>query len=366
MRESTPIRLVPREALRGEANAAPHADPGSLAALTPEKLHAILDNPLNGGDDEIVQVIGTRGGSVVGRLDLIEGRIDVDGRPVRCTWTSNLYVPVDARSSLLGLTMLLKAQQLHDVIGVCGVSQMALPLYQGMKWRHFRLPRFVLLCRSRAVVERYLPNRLVAAPLGLLADAGLAVLRWLVAGAVAVLAPGLRVEPLAAATPELDEALARNMPGVATHRSARFIDWLLTHSFDADPRNRRGLFAVRCRDGRLVAYFVAKSRFYPVATQREFRNLQLGSLQDFRIFAPDVVSPLQLVLLATRAIAAWRPDAIEVCIPPDCGRPRLRPWGFLPAGTLHLLVKCGGQPRLATARDDEWVIRPADGDNFFV
>jgi hypothetical protein len=365
MRESTAIHLFQRQALRGEGPLHTFEDPEGVSTFTPEKRRTLLDNPLNGSDDELVQVVGVRGSRVGGRLDLIAGRLDVDGQAVRCTWASTLYVPPEFRQSLLGVTMLLKAQQIHDVMGVCGVSQMALPLYQKLKWRDFPMPRYILLRRSRAIVERYVKQRALVPPLRLLADAGLLAARSLTAALRSLRTAGLRVVPVDRATPELDEAFARSRPAIATHRSAAYINWLLEHSFESDPRNRRGLFYVRDRDGRLVAYLIGKSRFYETATHRNFKNLQLGSLQDFRIFDPAAISPIKLILLSVGQIAKWNPDAIEICVPPDCPGVRLRRWGFVPVGDLHLLVKCGSNQRLSSSNDNEWTIRPADGDNFF-
>jgi hypothetical protein len=227
------------------------------------------------------------------------------------------------------------------------------------------MPRYILLRRSRAIVERYVKKRSLVPPLRVLADAGLLAARSLSAAVRLLRTSGLRVEHVDRATPELDEALAKSQPAIATHRSAVYINWLLDHFFETDARNRRGLFYVRGRDGRLVAYFIGKSRFYETATHRNFKNLQLGSLQDFRIFDPAAISPMKLILLSVGEVAKWNPDAIEICVPPDCDGVRLRRWGFVPVGNLHLLVKCGSNQRLATSKDQEWTIRPGDGDNFF-
>ncbi len=365
MRETTAIHLIPKRALRSTEPLHAFDDPDGVAVITPEKRRTLLDNPLGTNDDEPVQIVGTRGNRVGGRLDLIAGRLDVDGEPVRCIWASTLYVPPEFRQSLLGVTVLLKMQQLHNLLGVCGVSQMALPLYQKLKWRDFAMPRHIMVRRSRSIVERYVKRRVLVLPVRVLADAALFAHRSLAGVVRALRTAGLRVEQVHRATAELDEALARPRVGIASHRSAQYVNWLLENSFESDPRNRKALFYVRGREGRLVAYFIAKSRFYETATHRGFKNLQLGSLQDFRVFEPAVVSPQTMIQLAIRELSRWDPDAIEICVPPDWAGVRLRRWGFVPVGALHLLVKCAGNERLTTAPDRDWTIRPADGDNFF-
>src|SRR5258706_2447146 len=135
MRELTAIHLIRKRSLVSGEPLHTFEDPDGVVAITPEKRRTLLENPLSVDADDPVQIVGTRGNRVGGRMDLIAGRLDVDGQSVPCLWASTLYVPPEFRQSLLGVTMVLKMQQIHDVLGVCGVSQMALPLYQKLKWR---------------------------------------------------------------------------------------------------------------------------------------------------------------------------------------------------------------------------------------
>jgi hypothetical protein len=372
------LQVIRKGALRaaaavkaGKALGAPHefADPDGVATLSAEKCRVLIDNPLSVSEDDPVQILGARGGRIAGRLDVIAGRIDVKGEAVSCLWASYLYVPPEARSTLLGVTMLLKLQQLHPNSAVCGVSQIALPLYQKLRWRDFAMPRHIRLRRSRSVVERYVRHRAARVVTRVVADAVLGAHR-VASGVVRGLRTrGLSVEPAARATPELDIALAAHRVRIETHRSADYVNWLLGNASDrdpnTDPRTRKGLFYVRTPDGQLAGYFVIRARFYETATHRGFKNLYLGSLQDWRTFDRAALPTRALVQLAIREIDRWDPDAVEVCLPPDCADVRLRQWGFVGVGALHLLVRSPAGGPLAEAPATDWVIRPADGDNFF-
>lgn len=88
---------------------------------------------------------------------------------------------------------------------------------------------------------------------------------------------------------ELDGKLAKPTGGagaaVRPFRSAAWIDWaLLCSTFDADEKPShpltRELYLVRDHTGQVVGYFIIKSKFFPIATHRGFKDLTLGSVQD--------------------------------------------------------------------------------------
>jgi hypothetical protein len=230
------------------------------------------------------------------------------------------------------------------------------------------MPRFILLRRSRAVVEHFLTNPALRGAARFAADAALLAHRAASALARAARTCDLRARPIERAGNDLDRLLAPVHQGVETLRSAPILNWLLSCNFESDPRNRKGLFGIYDRAGKLAAYFLAKTKFYETATHRGFKNLQLGSLLDWRIFDPAALSLQQLVLLAVREISAWNPDAIELCVPKTCGPLHTRRWGFVPAGTMHFMIK--RSPKCPTRRPDlpeppAWNLRPGDADTLF-
>ncbi|HSI33043.1 MAG: hypothetical protein ACAI43_02750 [Phycisphaerae bacterium] len=365
------IHVIRKRDLRDPSYRPAWEDPEKIATFTAEKRLAILSNPLSRSDDDPVQIVGTVDGRAAGRMDLFAGEVSTGGQAVPVLWTSLLHVPVEHRSSLLGVLLILKMQALCPTVAACAVSQQALPVYEKLKWIDFRMPRYVLMRRSRAVVERYVGRGPIGMAARVVADAALLGWRGMLRLRTAIRTRGLRVEHAERAPAELDAAIATSAGAaqpVTITRSADWINWLLTSAIGSFPRDRQGLFLVRDRAGALVGYFLLKAHVYPTATHRNFKNLFLGSLKDWQSFRPSALSFHDIVRLAVRELGRWNVDAVEVCVTDPADGHRLRRFGFLPAGDLHLLYRAAPKSPLADpalAGQAKWNIRPADGDNFF-
>lgn len=365
--DASEIHVVTRGDLaRGTADR-PWRDPDGILEMEEARRAALLANPLAVDDDEPVQLVGTRGGEVIGRLDLVKGSMRVDGHDLDCLWGSALVVPERHRRTLMGISLILKAQALAEVAGAAGPSQVAYSVYSRLKWMDVTLPRYVLMRRSRAVVDRLVspPLRGVAA---CVADPVLVLHQSLLGLVRKAAGRGLRTSPADRLPPDVEARVISDVPNVSFHRSNRWLEWLLGHSFERDPRNRRALHLVHDRSGAVVAYFLVKSRFYPQASQRGFRDVYLGSLHDWVILDPQSVSFEHIVLFAVHELARWDVDAVEVCIPPDVVRPRLGRLGFRRVGEMHVVVRPAASSMLAlpeNADSSRWRVRPGEGDYSF-
>jgi len=343
-------------------------DPDRLAPLDEPKRSTLLANPLAQDGDEPVQLIGTLDDEVIGRLDLVRGAIDVGSESVPCLWGSALLVPEQHRGTLMGLKLIMKAQSLGAAAGAAGPSQLAYPVYRDLKWLDAELPRYVLLRRSRSVVERYVRRGLPASVASSVADAGLLAHRGLLAGLRAAVTRGVRAERVEALPAELEDALGRRRGDVRFHRSQAWLRWLVTHAFEDDARNRRALYVVRDAQDAPLGYFLVKSRFYAQASHRGFRDLHLGSLHDWLVLDERALPFERLVLLAAAELARWDVDAVEVCLPHDAAGARLARLGFRRAGEMHVVVRgAPGSPLTAPEHADTstWWVRPGEGDYAF-
>lgn len=362
----TEIHVITMRELRTDPRWDRWEDPTSIAPISAEKKTALLTNPLAGEDDDPVQLLGTVDGHVAGRLDLVAGAFEVDGESVRCEWGSGFYVPEEYRQTLLGVKLVLAAQRLHDTIGASGSSRTASALYRNLRWSTFELPRFVLVRRSRPVVERYVGATRVGRSTRVVADAALAA-----HGAMLGAWIRRRTRPFGAEqVAEFPAALATAVPvssrAVAGHRSPAWINWLLRSTFD-EPPSRRGLFSVVGPGGDVVGYFLIRARTYATATQRDLRDIHLGSLQDWASFDPALRFE-HIALLAVREFFRWGVDAVEVCVPDDEAAAGLRKLGFVRIGSMFIQVNAGRESPLSAPRfrdPQAWRLRPAEGDNFF-
>jgi GNAT superfamily N-acetyltransferase len=342
-------------------------DPENLAPLSQCKRQALLNNPLATRDDDAVQLIGTCDNRVIGQVDLIRGELMACGQPVPLYYASRLFVAESYRDTGIGLRLFREMYKLAPTVAVCGVSQMAYPLYCRLGWVDFDLPRYILLRRSRPVIERFVGKGPPAALLAPLADVCFGLQRTLASVCYGRL-KGLRVELVDKADEELDALLRKHVAAFGAHRSAAWLNWLLNHCFQEEPHNRQKLCVIRDTAGTLLAYFLVKVRFYPVASQQNIKNLLLGSLQDWLIFAPERLSYRQLLITAVRILGNAGVQAVEVCGPDTIEGSGLRMLGFVRVGSLHFMFKPNVNSPLSDKKyhqQSAWRIRPGEGDNFF-
>jgi GNAT superfamily N-acetyltransferase len=344
----------------------PWDDPEEIARISESKRSALLANPLIGGADEPVQLVGTLGNRVIGRMDLVAGRIETPEGPVRCFWGSAFYVPEEFRSTLIGVKLVLTMERLVEAVGAGGPSQLAYPLYKSLRYLDFPLRRYVLVRRSRSIAARYLGSGPHARAAAAVVDVTLAPYRTLLEGWGRWRTRGLRGERAREFPPELEPLLRQAAAPIAMHRSKAWFDWVLRETF-FDEGHRRELYLVRDRRGQVVAYFLVKARRYETASHYDFRDMYLGSLHDWLILDREAVNLSQVIQLATRTLLRWKVDAVEVCLPRDA-RLDLRRWGLVPVGEMHVVVK--GSPTSLLARPELqqpelWRIRPGEGDYVF-
>jgi GNAT superfamily N-acetyltransferase len=337
----------------------------AIGRMSPPRRETFLTNPLSRGDDDPVQAIVTIENRAVARFDMFVGEIAVRKEPVTVMWGSDLFVDPAFRKRGLGLMVSKGLQDIHPVAAVCGVSARSRPIFWKLEWTDFQMPRHLAIRRSRPIVEKYLRIPPVAAVAAAVLDAGMAAHRFV---ARARRRSGLVLEPLQSMPTEMDDLLAPRDDRATAHRSAAWINWLMTHAFEGDPDQKRGLFLVKDGAGEPVAYFLTKSRFYREASQHQIQNIVIGSLLDWRIFDERRVGTFDIAMFAMETLLAGGVDAAEVCMPdPEASR-RLSQLGFPKAGSLNLMFKAAPGSALADPEyhhPEGWSMRPAEGDNIF-
>lgn len=365
MKAGLSVRAVTRAELRSGDVPAGLDDPDGLAAWHPGKRQALLANPLARGEQDVVQLLGLAEGRVVGRVDLLAGEITADGAPLPVVWGSALAVPEAWRHTGIGLMLILRMQSAGALVGACGISQAVRPIYEKLNWAILPMDRYVLVHRSRAFLASIRRPAALAAPL---VDTVLAAPRALAGARAAAARRRYRVEPATALPPEIAPRLGLH-DGAAGHRSPSWMAWLLAHDFDDLPSRRKALYLVRDREsGEVLGYFLVKSRFFERATQREIRNVTIGSVQDWLSLAPGRLSDATLVFLAVDALLGLAVDAVEICTADAALGATLRRAGMVRMGRLDFVYRAAPRTPLADPvwRDPRrWRLRPAESDNFF-
>lgn len=333
-------------------------DPEGIAYNSPERRQAMLDNPLSRSDEDPVQLLAVLDNRVIGRIDIYWGEIVAQGKTYPIAWGSSLNVSPSFRQGGAGLLLILKLQSLARIAGVCGVAEMACELYRRLRWVEHAMPRYVFLRRSRSVVEHFTGRGLVSRILTPVVNAGLDAYGGLLA---------LRYGRSDLESAAIDaSAVHQNSIGsavVEARRDAGVLRWMLEASFDNSNPAEKFLAAVRAR-GRTLGHYLAKLRHYDVASHRGFRDLRLGSLQDWAIYHPQDLTFRDLVLRASRHLFEHGADAVEFCAPSPAEAHTLKSLGFVRAGQLHLFLHI--RDRAPELHDRaRWRLRPCEGDNFF-
>ena len=363
-----PSITIIRKGQLAKADYLAHLDESDcVATLSPAKRKFLLSNPLSLSDDDPVQLLGLSNGKVIGRLDVICGEIQIAVEKHRTLWGSNLYVPVQHRSTLMGMLLLLELQNITPLVSVCGVSQQALPLYQQLGWTEIAMPRYILFRRCNCIVRRYLGTNAALRAISEIANGVIRVGLWGLHLVPRLRAGAYTVEQIEEPASVIDDLFAHCSRGVSAHRSSRWLQWILSNRLDSDEGGKAAAYVVRNRRGQVVAYFGLRAKRYPVVTHRQFPDVFLGSLKDWCIADQSGITYLDLIMLACRVFAEWNVDAVEVCATPD-SPVSLRTLGFIPAGALRFFAISDSKHPIT----DQFAltqilcgIRPAESDNFY-
>jgi hypothetical protein len=365
MSAPTSFHLVTKADLASGHLGGPWDDPEGLLSMSPQKRQALLSNPLSDDPQDPVRILAIRESAVIGRQDIVVGRIRVRGKDLQCLWGSDLAVPEQFRSSLAGVNLVLQLQRRHHTVGACGISQMVYPVLQRLRWRDIPMPRYVLLRTSRPVVERFLPSGVASTISRVVLDTTLRAHGRILSAWAARKARGLDYERVEAMTPDMEPYLARADAPIAAYRSPAWINWLLANEFNEELPVRPSLYYVHDHAGAVLGYFLVKATTYPL--HRGFSNVKVASLKDWMIFDTERLDTEGVILCAVEALSRWDVEVIEICLSGRGALPALRKWGFVRRGELHLMLKASsGSPLSEVAVSDQASeLRPAEGDNFF-
>jgi len=316
-------------------------------------------------DQEPALLLAALGDEPIGRISLFSGRVHVDGRSVPMLWCSGLDVPKEHRQTGAGLMLLLAVRALPVPVGVVGVSRQALDLYVKLGWKHMTATRYVLLLRSRPIIEA----RFGAGPRGRLlqgaVDAVLRLHQTALRGAFLWRARALTVELRDELPATLDPLIETvSSAGLRCHRSTRWVNWCMR----TGPKdNQRRLYLVSERSGAPLGYFVSSTGTHQEAGGRQLAGLRLASLRDWVSFDPERLPDELLISVAVRTMMNGAAEAVEICVPEPGVGDKLRRLGMFARGALHFLVRAptGTLPDPASdGADLDWWWRPADGDGF--
>jgi hypothetical protein len=333
---------------------------------------ALLANPFVTSPEMACQKIGYVDGKAGGTVIVFPLLIKADGRVCRTGSGSLTVVDQWARKYGLGFAMSdtgHKDDGSETEIGEgAGLSQIAVKVHRFLEYTVFEYPRFIVLWKGRAVVERFVNGRRAK------------ILQWLIDPCICVYGLFLsamtrfKLRDFEVVSVEGDDdtgiAAIESLIDLDGHRFSevhdkRWIKWHLNHSFSKHGPAKA--FLVRRRsDGIPVAFYMTKRRFHEQASGRGFRNVWLGSIIEWGCLSGfENVQKWAIV----SAVVSMRKDtdAVEFATNDRSLQKFVRRFGWRQVGCANFCFKIvegvadlAGNP--AIIEQSNWRLRPAMGD----
>jgi hypothetical protein len=99
-----------------------------------------------------------------------------------------------------------------------------------------------------------------------------------------------------------------------------------------------GVWIIRDQTGTAVGFFAGKLRFLASASQRDFRNVVLGSVTEWQTCNSNRLSHASLVLFCSLALAREEADAVEICSDDHALLSQMRHLGMIRSGELNFVL----------------------------
>ena len=339
--------------------------------LEPSREDALLKNPYRWDDDPIIQAVGFVDGEVAGWDYIFPVAAQLDGKTYRAVSGSSLNVKPFARKSGLGLALPSAGFDVaakDGLVVAAAISQMGIPIHEFNDYHFFFMPRFVALWKSRPVVEAKLKG-LLSAVVRVVADVVLFCYAHILKLVCSLSLRGCSVKEVLCDDEDAIKAVAETV-AADSHRFSelhdeRWFKWHLGCSFSAASRCRLHVFE---RKGRVVAFCMTKTRFYETASHRGFKNVRLGSINEWGYTTGS--ERLMKWAIADTALRL-RKEGCDACefAADESGLVRaVRCMGWKRVGDSNVAIKILDNFPLKDIvpdmrKHENWRLRPAMGDN---
>lgn len=344
-------------------------DPYGVIALSEAKRKAFCNNPYIGNDNSHCQTIGVKDNVAFGGEIVFPLRWRIKGGEVEIHGCSTTFVAEAYRKYEFGLTCRdyrVKFANAAITVGASS-SQMMVKMLKALRNPLFFLPRYIMLFKSRSVVEMKLKGfwcKIASACV----DVGLK-LYW---GAISLIAKiklrGLSFEEISA-DDEKSIKIVADMIAADTHpfaelHDAKWLKWHMTESFTSDGPLK--LVLVR-KNGVPVAFYMTKVRFHEQASSRGFKNVWLGSIMEWQA-VPEFEAKLPWVLVHAALSFKQKMDAVELVTENPTLGAFVRKLGWRQVGDSNWNFKIWSGPLKGDKElkdGTKWRMRPAMGDAGF-
>ena len=238
-------------------------------------------NPSNDRRVVPIQKLGVVDGRIGGAAYSFPTRVCVDGDVVKACSGGELSVKDWARRSGLGFELCdFDADSRdgdHVIFEGAGLSQIAVKVHRFMGFKVFEYPRYIMLLKSRALVERKFSG-LVQRMLTGICDFAIVMYSLVIRSFYHLCKKGTSIEAI-----ERDDVEKLAVVAQFTEDGSRFCEvhdrawftWIMNCSYSSERTVE--LYLVRQND-KPIGFFLLKKRFYEQASHRGFKNVNLGSI----------------------------------------------------------------------------------------
>src|SRR5262249_4621223 len=150
---------------------------------------------------------------------------------------SHHVVASNCRRYGIGTGLMDRLHELHATVGSCGLSVTSVPLFRKSGWPILEIPRWLLVRRTRSLLEKHLGAGRASRLASRLADPPLRLAPSLALATWAHGPRGLRVRPWRPGS-ESDALLGACRRPLAFHRSIAWLEWARGNAVDTDDPTR--------------------------------------------------------------------------------------------------------------------------------
>lgn len=317
---------------------------------------------------DVVQVVGSVDGVAVGSVFSLPLEVRVGKELHRTAAGCEMTVIEKFRNTQFGLKLPVSRLGLTAekfMIG-CSQSHMMIKVSEFIGSTIFYSPRLIMLFKSRSVVEMKL-HGFVGKFVQWFVDCGLWFCWRLAKMRVHCALKGYELVPVTAADEEsicaVADIIRSETPLCGEVHDGRWLKWHLSSSFSEN--GPLSLVMLR-KDGKPVAFYMTKRRFYEQASHRGFKNVWLGSIVEWGTL-PEHANVLNPMLIMAAVSFADTCDAAELVATEPRVEKHFRRWGWRHVGDSNFVFKVADGSALAGNEEmrkrENWRLRPAMGDN---
>lgn len=334
---------------------------GILNYLNENVKRTFLANPSIISDNSVCQIIALDGETVVGTELCFPNRY-LDGVEQKsCFGHSTLFVSEPYRKLMVGTDLMMLAASFvenQDNI-VAGISQMAYPIYKAMRYGCFSFPRFILLIKSRCVVEAKLhSDGFVSKCVSNAIDMFLKLHKTLICSMVST--GHLVVETVKTTPKEVEDIVKEDDHRFKELHDRKWFDWNIAYSFKPASADTKYLNVVKQR-GVIVAFYLVKIEYFSEAGSCGYKNIRLATVVEWGIKKGCSFTEAQLHMIAIKNIKE-DVDGIQIATTDKETELKYRKIGFFPMGIVNNAVYMSSIKDKEVKKQENWRIRIAAGD----